>query len=78
LFGLLGKDVEFKWTDNYQGALDELKDKLVFAPILRGTNWALPFHIHTDASNKVIGVGLGKLRRNDHMPYIFLEKSCAR
>jgi len=34
LFGLLGKDVEFKWTDNYQGALDELKDKLVFAPRL--------------------------------------------
>jgi len=37
-FGLLGKDVEFKWTDNYQGALDELKNKLVSAPILRGPN----------------------------------------
>ena len=38
LFGLLGKDVEFKWTNNCQGALDELKDKLVSAPILKGPN----------------------------------------
>jgi len=38
LFGLLGKDVEFKWTNNYQGALDELKDKLVSTSILRGPN----------------------------------------
>ncbi len=38
LFGLLGKDVEFIWTNKYQEALDELKDKLVTAPILRGPN----------------------------------------
>lgn len=38
LFGLLGKDVKFKWTNDYQGALDELKDKLVSAPILRCPN----------------------------------------
>eukprot|EP00253_Pinus_taeda_P002841 PITA_02841 len=60
LFGLLGKDVEFKWTDDCERALDELKDKLVSAPILRGPNWALPFHIHTDASNKAIGAALGQ------------------
>eukprot|EP00253_Pinus_taeda_P021739 PITA_21739 len=36
LFSLLGKDVEFKWTNNCQGALDELKDKMVSTPILRG------------------------------------------
>eukprot|EP00253_Pinus_taeda_P020547 PITA_20547 len=34
LFSLLGKDVEFKWTDDCRGALDELKDKLVSTPIL--------------------------------------------
>eukprot|EP00253_Pinus_taeda_P009163 PITA_09163 len=55
LFSLLGKDVEFKWTDDCQRALNELKDKLVSAPILRRPKWALPFHIHTDASNKAIG-----------------------
>ena len=61
LFGFLGKDVEFKWTDDCQGALNELKDKLVSALILRGSNWALPFHIHTDASNKAIGAALGQV-----------------
>eukprot|EP00253_Pinus_taeda_P017782 PITA_17782 len=60
LFGLLAKDVEFKWSDDCQKALNELKDKFVSAPILRGTNWALPFHIHTDASNKAIGEALGQ------------------
>ena len=61
LFGLLGKYAEFIWTDNCQEALDALKGKLVTAPILRGPNWALPFHIHTDALNKVIGTALGKV-----------------
>ena len=59
LFGLLGKDFEFIWTETYQEALDNLKRKLVIALILRGPNWALPFHIHTDASNKEIGETLG-------------------
>eukprot|EP00253_Pinus_taeda_P016982 PITA_16982 len=67
LFGLLGKDVEFKWTDDCQRALNELKDKLVSAPILRGPNWALPFHIHTDASNKAIGAALGQVE--EKLPY---------
>eukprot|EP00253_Pinus_taeda_P030241 PITA_30241 len=67
LFGLLGKDAEFKWTDDYQGALNELKDKLVSVPILRGPNWALPFHIHIDASNKAIGAALGQVE--EKLPY---------
>jgi len=67
LFGLLGKDVEFIWTDNCQEALDALKGKLVTAPILRGPNWALPFHIHIDASNKVIGAALGQVE--EKLPY---------
>ena len=61
LFGLLGKYVEFIWLENYQEALDTLKSKLMTALILRGPNWALPFHIHTDASNKAIGTALGKI-----------------
>eukprot|EP00253_Pinus_taeda_P032231 PITA_32231 len=48
-------------------ALNELKDKLVSAPILRGPNWALPFHIHTNASNKAIGETLGKVE--EKLPY---------
>ena len=67
MVGLLGKDVEFTWTDNCKEALDALKSKLVTIPILRGQNWALPFHIHENASNKAIGVTLGK--SYEKLPY---------
>jgi len=55
LFGLLAKYSNFYWTSNSQVAFEVLKEKLTNPPILRGLNWALPFHIHTDASDKVIG-----------------------
>eukprot|EP00253_Pinus_taeda_P025075 PITA_25075 len=61
LFGLLGKYNEFKWLENCQEALDTLKSKLMTTPILRGPNWALPFHIHIDASNIAIGAALGQI-----------------
>eukprot|EP00253_Pinus_taeda_P003643 PITA_03643 len=67
LFGILGKYVEFIWTDNCQEALGALKGKLVTAPILRGPNWALPFHIHIDASNKAIGATLEQVE--EKLPY---------
>jgi hypothetical protein len=38
-------------------------------PILRGPNWALPFHISSDASDTTIGAVLGK--QEDKEPYVF-------
>eukprot|EP00253_Pinus_taeda_P013450 PITA_13450 len=78
LLGLLGKDVEFKWINDCQRALDELKFKLVSTPILRGPNWALPFHIHTDASKKAIGVALGQVE--EKLPYAiyFVSKNLSK
>eukprot|EP00253_Pinus_taeda_P003803 PITA_03803 len=78
LFGLLAKDVEFKWSDDCQKALNELKDRLVSAPILRGPNWALPFHIYTDALNKAIGVALGQVE--EKLPYAiyFVSKNLSK
>ena len=78
LFGLLGKDVEFIWIENCQEALDTLKSKLVTAPILRGPNWVLPFHIHTDASNKAIGAALGQV--DEKLPYAiyFISKNLSK
>lgn len=78
LFGLLAKDVEFKWTDDCQRALNELKDKLVSAPILRGPNWALPFHIHTDASNKAIGAALGQIEKKLPYAIYFVSKNLSK
>ena len=78
LFGLLGKDVEFIWTETYQEALGTLKSKLVTTPILRGPHWALPFHIHIDASNKAIGAALGQVK--EKLPYAiyFVSKNLSK
>ncbi|WP_369124378.1 ribonuclease H family protein, partial [Actinobacillus pleuropneumoniae] len=61
--------------ENCQEALDNLKSKLVTAPILRGPNWALPFHIHTDASNKAIGAALGQVEQKLPYAIYFVSKN---
>ena len=78
MFGLLGKDVELIWSENCRKALDTLKSKLVTDPILRGPNWALPFHIHIDASNKAIGVALRQI--DEKLPYAiyFIRKNLSK
>ena len=48
------------------------------APILRGPNWALPFQIHIDASNKAIGAALGQV--DQKLPYAiyFVSKNLSK
>ena len=67
LFGLLAKDSEFIWSKSCQETLDILKNKLTTAPILRGPNWALPFHVDADASKKAIGAALDQM--DEKLPY---------
>jgi hypothetical protein len=59
LFQLLTKDSDFVWTEDCDAAFTRIKELVFSAPILRGTDWALPFHIHTDASQTSIGAVLG-------------------
>eukprot|EP00253_Pinus_taeda_P025003 PITA_25003 len=59
LFKLLTKDCEFKWDPDCQFAFEALKTRISEAPILRGPNWKLPFHISTDASDTALGAVLG-------------------
>ena len=54
------KDVQFAWNDADQIAFIELKNRLSTTPFLRGPNWALPFHISSDASDTAIGAVLGQ------------------
>ena len=60
LFTLLMKDVQFIWNDACQTTFTELKKRLSTAPILRGTNWALPFHISSNSYETAIGAVLGQ------------------
>jgi len=75
LFVLLTKNAEFKWTDDFEKAFNELKHQLSTAPILRGPDWALPFHISFDASDTAIGAVLGQ--EENSLPYAiyFISKN---
>lgn len=78
LFGFLAKDSKFVWSKSCQGALDTLKDKMITAPILWGPNWALPFHIHADASQKSIGADLGQIDDKLHYAIYFISKNLSK
>ena len=60
MFKLLMKDAEFQWIESCRSAFEVLKAKLLVAPILRGPDWSLPFHISTDASDTDVGGFLGQ------------------
>lgn len=58
LYSLLTKDVEFEGIATCEEAFSKLKGSLTQAPVLKGPDWSLPFHIHTDASYFAIGAFL--------------------
>jgi hypothetical protein len=75
LFGLLIKDVDFVWTEQCQTAFKTLKAKLSVAPVLRGPNWTLPFHISTDAFDTTIGGVLGQKEDQQSYAIYFVRKN---
>ncbi|XP_019267190.1 PREDICTED: uncharacterized protein LOC109244536 [Nicotiana attenuata] len=60
---LLEKDVAFKFDDACLKAFEELKGRLVTAPIIVAPDWEQPFELMCDASDLAIGAVLGQ-RRN--------------
>ena len=75
LFRLLDKDSEFSWSTSCQQSLETLKEKLVQAPVLRGPNWSLPFHISFDASDLAIGVALGQEENKKSYAIYYIGKN---
>jgi hypothetical protein len=49
-FQLLTKDSDFVWIEYCDATFTRIKELVCSTLILRGPNWALPFHIHIDAS----------------------------
>ena len=74
MFKLLTKDIEFQWIESCQNAFEILKAKLSVAPIVRGPDWSLPFHISTDASDMAIEESSAKKKDNHLTPSNLLEK----
>ena len=75
MFKLLTKDVEFQWNEPCQSAFEILKDKLSVAPILRGLDWSLPFHISTNSSDMAIGGVLGQKVGQASYAIYFISKN---
>lgn len=67
--------MEFNWTSACHEAFLKLKHALTQAPMLKGLNWSLPFHIHTYASNYAIGAGLGQKVDNLENAIYFINKN---
>jgi len=59
LTNLLGKDVPFNFDEECLQAWEELKQRLVSAPIISAPDWTRPFEIMCDASDYAIGTVLG-------------------
>jgi len=64
---LLVKDVPFDFNEECPSAFLRLKEALISAPVMQAPNWELPFEEMHDASDYVIGAGLGQ--RKDNKPY---------
>ena len=57
---LLRKDVEFKWSQDYQESFEFLSKKLVEAPILKFPDQSRKFHVHVDVSNVFVRLVLAQ------------------
>ena len=60
LSNLFEKNVSFIFDDSCLKAFQELKEKLVSAPIIVAPDWTKPFELMCDASDYAIGVVLGQ------------------
>ena len=69
----LAQDVTFEWSQACEAAFGKLKTMLVSPPIMRSSNWELPFEITCDASDYAIGAVLGK--REDKKAFVIYYAS---
>ena len=64
---MLTKDAEFLWIEDCEKDFMKINGLVCMTLVLRGPDWALPFHIHIDASQTRVGVFLG--HKVDKTPY---------
>ncbi|KAL4273410.1 hypothetical protein GQ457_13G014730 [Hibiscus cannabinus] len=62
LFNLLQQNQPFVFDEDCQSAFQELKKKLILAPIMVPPDWTSPFELMCDASDYAVGAALGQRR----------------
>ncbi|PIN14790.1 DNA-directed DNA polymerase [Handroanthus impetiginosus] len=60
LCNLLEKDIPFNFNDTCLDAFNDLKGRLISAPIITVPDWSLPFELMCDASDFAVGAVLGQ------------------
>ena len=71
---VLEKDCKFCFDESCLKAFSELKEKLVFAPIIISPDWNSPFEVMCDASGVALGVVLGQTKNKSFTPFNMLVK----
>ncbi|XP_054816843.1 uncharacterized protein LOC129316439, partial [Prosopis cineraria] len=74
LYTLLEKDVEFKFDDSCLKAFEELKKRLVSAPIMMAPDWNFPFIVMCDASNFAVGAMLDQKKEKVLHPIYYASR----
>lgn len=76
---LMRNKVSFSWTDECQNAFDELKSKLLSAPVLGNYQPEIPFVFTTDASDQCVGAVLHEVQADGSTKNLgyFPKKICA-
>ena len=64
LHRLTEKTAKFEWTDECQAAFEEIRRRLVTAPILAFPDYTRPFILDTDASDTRIGTVLSQVQED--------------
>ena len=72
---IVGKDAIFSFDESCMTAFDQIKNKLIEAPIVVVPNWDEPFKIMCDASDYAIGAILGQRRENIFRPIYYASKT---
>ena len=72
---LLEKDVIFSFDEVCMIAFEEIKNKLIEAPIVVALNWGEPFEIMFDVNDYAVGAVLGQRRENIFRPIYYASKT---
>ena len=71
---LLEKDTKFYFDESYHNTFEEIKSRLVEAPIMAKPDWNREFEIMCDASDFAMGVVLGQKDEKVFKAIYLLEK----
>ena len=78
LYELTKKHQRFYWNENCQRSFEDLKNRLIGAPILSHPNYDRPFVLDTDASNNSIAAVVSNLDSNTENPLAFASRVLTR